>query len=314
MPIAFLLLVIGMLLLIKGAGWLVDGASAVARHYRIPDLTIGLTIVAFGTSAPELVVNAVAAWQGHQDIVFGNIIGSNNFNLFIILGVAGVIAPLTVQSGTVWREIPLSLGAAVILFLLVNDALWGGTGTLSRMDGILLLALFAAFLLYVARQLRPQPGRTEPAGSHTLPLKSWGLIVIGLAGLIAGGRMVVTHAVQIASLLGVSERIIGLTIVAAGTSMPELATSVVAAIKKNNDIAVGNIIGSNLFNILFILGTSSLIRPVPYDKAFNTGLYVMAAGTVLLFLAMFTGQKKKLERWEAGMLLLCYIAYLLFSL
>lgn len=312
MILQFLLLIAGLLLLIKGAGWLVENSSAFARKKNISDLAIGLTIVAFGTSAPELVVNVVAAFQGHEDIVFANVIGSNNFNLFFILGVAGLISPLLVQQTTVWKEIPISLIAAVVLYFLVNNFFMGSEGSLGRWDALILILFFLAFLFYVYKQLKNVPS-TSPGGlNERSNRKIFGYIILGLTGLILGGRLVVESAMDIASTLGVSEKIIGITIVAAGTSLPELATSVIAAFKKNNDIAVGNIIGSNIFNIFFILGLSSLVRPIGYNVIFNNDLFLLFGGTILLFLFMFIGGKRSLERWEAGILLLVYLSYTTF--
>lgn len=310
MILSVLLLIAGLALLIKGADWLVNGASALAKQYQISDLAIGLTIVAFGTSAPELVVNSIASLQNHQDIVFGNVIGSNNFNLFIILGIAGLISPLTVQSSTIWKEIPISLGAAVLLYFLVNALFPGQELLLSRIDGVILLVLFLLFLFYVYKQLKNDPAQIVSSDKNKSAYKIWLLIIVGLAGLVLGGRLVVDNAIEIAQSLQISEKIIGLTIVAAGTSLPELATSVVAALKKNNDIAVGNIIGSNIFNIFFILPISALINPIPFDTHFNTDLYILGGGTALLFIAMFSGKKKKLDRWEAALLLGFYIFFI----
>ena len=314
MILHILLFIAGLLLLIKGADWLVNGASALAKKYNVSDLAIGLTIVAFGTSAPELVVNTIASVQGHQDIVYGNIIGSNNFNLFVILGIAGLITPLAVQSNTVWKEIPLSLFAALLLFFLANDFLTPGIYSLSRWEGILLMLFFFGFLYYVYSQLKNE--KTEVAGEPIKysTTKITLLILAGLAGLVLGGRFVVNSAIEIATVLGVSQKIIGLTIVAAGTSLPELATSVVAALRRNNDIAVGNVIGSNIFNIFFILAISSIISPIPYDINFNRDLYFLLGGTMLLFLFMFIGKKKRLERWEAAILFSLYIVYTIYLL
>ncbi|MHA7110160.1 calcium/sodium antiporter [Sunxiuqinia elliptica] len=309
MLVQFLILVLGLILLIKGADWMVNGASSLARKYNVSDLAIGLTIVAFGTSAPELVVNLYAAIQNHHDLVFGNVIGSNNINLFVILGIAGLITPMVVQSSTVWKEIPFSLLAAVLLFVLANNFSGNGVGSISRIDGLVLLALFAGFLFYVYKQLKNDAPTPSEAVQTMPPLKIWGLILVGMAGLVLGGRMVVTNAVTIASAIGISEKIVGLTIVALGTSLPELATSVVAALKKNNDIAVGNIIGSNIFNIFLILGTSALVKPISFNPIFNTDIYLLIGGTLLLFIAMFTGQKKKMDRWEAGLMLVIYLGY-----
>jgi cation:H+ antiporter len=307
-----LLLALGLGLLIKGADWLVDGASALARKYNISDLAIGLTIVAFGTSAPEMVVNSIASYQNHDAIVFGNVIGSNIFNLFLILGIVGLITPLTVQSSTVWKEIPWSFGAVIILFVLTNDFLGTGTHILTRFDGIILIAFFGLFLFYVYRQLKTDTSKTEIKHKELPGIKIWIFILLGLSLLIVGGQLVVSQGILLASTMGVSEKIIGLTIIAAGTSLPELATSVVAAFKKNNDIAVGNIIGSNIFNVFLILSVSSFVKPIVYDIKFNTDLYLLAGGTLFLFVAMFTGQKKKLDRWEAGVLLATFVLYTIY--
>ncbi len=309
MLVQFLILVLGLILLIKGADWMVNGASSLARKYNVSDLAIGLTIVAFGTSAPELVVNLYAAIQNHHDLVFGNVIGSNNINLFVILGIAGLITPMAVQSSTVWKEIPFSLLAAILLFVLANNFSGNGVGSISRVDGLVLLILFAGFLFYVYKQLKNDAPTPSEAVKTMPPLKIWGLILVGMAGLVLGGRMVVTNAVTIASAIGISEKIVGLTIVALGTSLPELATSLVAAMKKNNDIAVGNIIGSNIFNIFLILGASALVKPISFNPIFNTDIYLLIGGTLLHFIAMFTGQKKKMDRWEAGLMLVIYLGY-----
>lgn len=309
MLIPILWLTLGLIFLIKGADWLVDGASALAKKFNVSDLAIGLTIVAFGTSAPELVVNVMGSIEGHHEIVFANIIGSNNFNLLVILGISGLITPLVVQSSTVWKEIPLSLFAAVLLFFLANDFWTPETFTLSRLDGLIFLLLFAGFLFYVYKQLSNDPADLESPKLQYSQLKIWSSIFIGLAGLVIGGRLVVNNAIEIATIIGVSEKIIGLTIIAAGTSLPELATSIVAAMRKNVDIAVGNIVGSNIFNIFLILGISSLVSPVHYNPSFNHEMYLLGGGTLLLFIGMFTGQKKKLDRWEAALLLLIFLGY-----
>ncbi len=309
MIVQILLLILGLALLLKGADWLVDGASALAKRHNISNLIIGLTIVAFGTSAPELVVNSIASFQGHSDIVLGNIIGSNNFNLFLILGIAGLITPLTVQSSTVWKEIPWSFFGVVLLFALANDFTGSGSPILTRTDGLILLAMFVLFIFYIYQQLKTDTAEPEVKDNGLSSLKIWTYIILGLSALVIGGQFVVRNSIQLATALGVSEKIIGLTIIAAGTSLPELATSVVAAFKKNNDIAVGNIIGSNIFNIFLILSISSFVRPIPYNIKFNTDLFLLFGGTIFVFVAMFTGKKKKLDRWEAGLLLATFIAY-----
>lgn len=314
MLISILLVALGFVALIVGANWLVDGASALAKKYRIPDLVIGLTIVAFGTSAPELVVNSIASFNNQSELVLGNVIGSNIFNLFMILGIAGLIMPISVQSTTVWKEIPISLLAALILLLFANELVLQDSHSISRFEGIVLLGLFLVFLLYAFNQLKAdEPQELIQLSGFSMP-KIWIYIILGLAGLLIGGKLVVDNAIDIATNLGVSQKIIGLTIVAAGTSLPELFTSVVAALKRNSDIAIGNVIGSNIFNILFILSISSIITPIEFNLSFNTDLYLLIGGTIFLFAAMFTGQKKKLDRWEAGVLLMLFIAYTIYSI
>jgi cation:H+ antiporter len=306
-----LLLILGFGILIKGADWLVNGGSALARKYNVSELAIGLTIIAFGTSMPEFVVNAFAAYKSHGDLIYGNIIGSNIINLFAILGITGLIAPIIVQSSTVWKEIPFSFFGVILLFFLSNSII-SENEILSRLDGMILLIFFFLFLYYVFRQLKSENIPLDLNRIEMSNFKMWMFILLGLAFLVAGGRLVVVNSVNIAMDLGISETIIGLTIVAAGTSLPELATSVVAAIKKNTDIAVGNIIGSNIFNIFYVLGVSSLIKPVDYNIKFNFDLYLLGFGTIFLFIAMFTGKKKKLDRWEAGILFIIYAGYTIF--
>lgn len=293
---------------------MVDGASALAKKFNISDLAIGLTIVAFGTSAPELVVNTFASFQGHQDIVFGNVIGSNIFNLFATLGISGLIIPLVVQSSTVWKEIPISFFAIVALFVFANDFRNPETAVLSRIDGGLLLLFFLVFLYYVYKQMKTEPETFNLETKQYSTLKIWSLIVIGLTGLVIGGRIVVDNAVTIATALGMSEKLVGLTIVAAGTSLPELATSVIAAMRKKVDIAVGNIIGSNIFNFFLILGVSSIVNPIPYAGSFNLDLYLVAGGTLFVFAAMFISRRKVLDRWEAALLFIGYLGYMGYSI
>lgn len=309
MTLSIILILFGFVLLIKGADWMVNGSTLLAKKHKIPDLVIGLTIVAFGTSAPELVVNTVASFEDHSDIVLGNIIGSNNFNLFAILGIVGLIFPITVQSSTVWKEIPISFFAAIVFLVLANGYLFYDDIGLSRVDGLILLFFFLMFLFYIYKQMKGDVSTSEVAIIKASNYKIWAYIVAGLIGLIVGGKLIVDHAVSIASSMGVSEKIIGLTIIAAGTSLPELMTSVVAAFKKNSDLAIGNIIGSNIFNILLILSVSSLVRPIKFSAVFNTDIYLLIGGTAFLFLTMFMGKKKKLDRWEAAILLITFIGY-----
>ena len=305
------LVITGFVFLIKGADWMVSGSTLLAKKNRIPDLVIGLTIVAFGTSAPELVVNTVASYENHSDIVLGNIIGSNNFNLFMILGIVGLIFPIAVQSSTVWKEIPISFLAALIFLVLANGYFFSDQLGISRIDGFILLGMFFLFLFYIYKQMKSERAiaQEDIVNVGATNYKIWGLIVLGLIGLVVGGKLIVDNAVIIASELGVSEKIIGLTIIAAGTSLPELMTSVVAAMKKNSDIAIGNIIGSNIFNIFLILSVSALVRPITFSTAFNTDIFLLLGGTAFLFLAMFMSKKRTLDRWKAAILLLTFIGY-----
>ncbi len=312
MLIPILLLLLGFGILIKGADFLVNGASSAAKKYGISNLAIGLTVVAFGTSMPELIVSLLSALDGKNDASFGNVIGSNNFNLLFILGIAGLIYPLVVQRNTVKYEVPLSLLAAGVLFLLVNDSIWGGegAGSLSRIDSIILLAFFAGFIFYIYRTMSHTTDleEGEPIKIFSMPL-SIGMVILGLGMLIGGGQLVVNNALEIARAYGLSEKLIGLTILAAGTSLPELATSCVAAYRKNTDIAIGNVVGSNIFNIFFILGITGVVNPMAYNPAMNFDLYVLMGSTVLLMIFMFTLNTRKLDRWEAALLLGGYIVY-----
>ncbi len=308
----YILIPAGFALLIKGADFLVDGAAAVARRFQVSDMVIGLTVVAFGTSAPELAVNLLAAAQKTTDIAVGNVVGSNIANILLILGVAGLIRPLRVTSETVWREIPMCLLAAFVLCLLANDRFIDGVivDTLSRIDGLVLLCFFIVFIYYTlagAMDIRDIAAYApQPAANLRRNLSFIGL---GLAGLVGGGQMIVHGAVAVARQLDINEAIIGLTVVALGTSLPELATSAIAARKGNADIAVGNVVGSNIFNILFILGISAVVQPLPFRAQSNFDIGTTLAATLLLFLFMFTGRRHELDRWEGLLFVGLYIAY-----
>ena len=308
MVVSVILVVLGFVGLIYGANWLVDGASSLAKKNNISDLVIGLTIVAFGTSAPELVVNSVASTDGFSDIVLGNVIGSNNFNLFIILGIASLVYPIAVQNSTTKGEIPISLIIALVVLVLANDYFLGSNTSISRIDAVVLLLMFGGFLYYIFRQLKNQkPEKTELDSKSNA--KITGLILVGFVGLIVGGKLVVDNAVTIATDLGVSQKIIALTIIAAGTSLPELVTSVVAAMKKNSDIAIGNVIGSNIFNLLLVLPVSALINPIQYDTIFNQDLWILSGGTVFLVFAILTGKHRNISRVQGFFLLSFYLVY-----
>jgi len=313
MLVEVLLLLVGFAILIKGADFLVNGSSSIAKKFGISNIAIGLTVVAFGTSTPELVVSVISGLEGKNDASFGNIIGSNNFNLLFILGVAGLVYPLSVLRNTIKYEVPLSLLAAVVLFVLVNDQIIYGSdvSALTRADAILLLIFFAAFMFYVVRTMKSELPDDGAIKLYKTPL-AIGMVVLGLLLLIGGGTLVVENAVAIAHRYGLSEKLIGLTILAAGTSLPELATSAVAAYRKNTDIAIGNVVGSNIFNIFFILGLTGVINPMEFSTSMNFDLYVLGIGTLVLMIFMFTINKRKLDRWEAALLLAGYIAYTLY--
>ena len=315
--IDILLLLAGFVLLIFGADKLVDGASALAKRFGIPNIVIGLTIVAFGTSAPEFVVNLFASLSNNTEMVLGNVIGSNIFNVLGILGISALLYPLTVQKNTTWIEIPLSFLAAIMVLVLANDVFLNedAINVIDRSEGVILLCFFIIFLVYnlqVAKNdkqlLSDEP---ETTAKQMTVLKSVIFIVIGLTGLIVGGRFIVMGAVSIATMLGISERIIGLTIVSIGTSLPELATSIVAVRKKNVDIAIGNVVGSNIFNIFFILGVSTVVTPVPILQGSQFDIIVNMVASLLLFAFIFTGKGRKLQRWEGGVLLILYIGYVI---
>lgn len=315
MILAVFMILIGFGILIGGADLLVRGASSLAVKLKVPDIVIGLTVVAFGTSTPELVVNLVAAMQGTADIAFGNVIGSNLFNILGILGISALVWPLEVKSATTWREIPFALLTSFVLLILVNDSWFtpGAKDMLTMGDGFILLGFFAIFLVYTLDLAKQGMASESTAGKYPL-LVIIAFIVAGLLGLILGGNMVVSYSVKLARLIGLSESIIGLTIVAIGTSLPELSTSLLAALKKKPDIAVGNVIGSNIFNLLLIMGVSSVISPLQYSKVFNPGQFLMIGATALLFLMMFNPKRHRLDRWEGAILVLIYVAYTAFML
>ncbi|PIB35169.1 sodium:proton exchanger [Reichenbachiella sp. 5M10] len=312
-----ILIIIGFVILIKGADFLVNGASSLAKRYNVSDIAIGLTVVAMGTSAPELVVNIISGSGGHNDVVFGNIIGSNIFNMFLILGISSVIYPLTVQKNALWKEVPYSLLATVVFFVLVNDQLFWGkeTNEASLFDGLILLGMFCIFLYYVFINMQrtgDTNGDMEEVEMHGT-LKTALMIIGGIAGLVFGGKFIVENSILIAQEFGISEKVIGLTILAAGTSLPELATTAVAAFHKKSDLAVGNIVGSNIFNLLLVLGaTAALNSPLQFDTDLNIDLYVIMIGTFMLFLFMFTLKKYKLDRAEGAIYLLGFVAYMVF--
>lgn len=314
MLIVIVLILLGFILLLKGADFLVDGSSALAAKMSISEIVIGLTIVAFGTSSPELLVNIFASLKDQPDVAFGNIVGSNIVNVLLILGISGIIYPIQIEKNTVWREIPFSLLAVFALFLMCNDMYFNNSENfLSRGDGLVLLLFFIIFLTY-SFGIPKVESRDKPEIKELSNLKIILLILGGLVGLIFGGKLVVENTVYLARRLMVSEKLIGLTIVSIGTSLPELLTSTVAAYKKKSDIAIGNIVGSNIFNIFFILGVSAVIRPLPFQSVLNVDLIVLILVSLILFLTMFTGKKHSLDRWESELLVLLYILYTVYLL
>lgn len=312
--LTYVLFVIGFALLVKGADYLVKGASSLAKRFGISDLVIGLTLVAFGTSTPELVVNIYASLQGTGGIAVGSILGSNICNTLLILGVAAAIYPLTIEQSTVWKETPLSLLAAVVVGILANDALIDGAGNsqLTRIDGLILLVFFAFFLYYAFGIAHEGLGTGDDEDSaKPILLLAILMVVGGLAALTFGAQWVVDGAVAIAESLGVSQEIIGLTIVALGTSLPELATSVAAAVRKNTGIAVGNIIGSNIFNMFFVLGISAVINPITFSLQSNASVLAVIISALILFAFMLRGKPRHfLDRKEGAVFLALYAGYL----
>lgn len=310
--LTYFLFAIGFLLLIKGADFLVEGSAAIAKRMHISSIVIGLTVVAFGTSMPELIVNIFASIQGNSEIAIGNILGSNIANIFLILGICAVIYPVKAQINTVLKEIPLSLLAIVVLGLMANDRLIDGTmiSVVSRVDGMVLIAFFIIFMYYILSIAKSSGVADEAEDIKThKPVTSIIYIIIGLIFLIFGGKWIVDGAVQIAKLFNMSQSLIGLTIVAVGTSLPELATSVVATYKKQSDIAIGNIVGSNIFNIFWILGVSAIIRPLPFAESSNLDIVMTALASIVLLLAVFIGKKHVIERWQGVFMIATYIAY-----
>ncbi len=308
--LTYFLFLIGFILLIKGADWLVDGASSIAKRLKISNIVIGLTIVAFGTSAPELIVNIMASARGSGDIAIGNIVGSNISNILLILGISAIIFPLSVKKGTVFKEIPLSFLAVLALWLMANDVLIDGAkaNTLSMIDGFIFILFFIIFLYYTFG-ISKATGQEENVKQLKISTSIF-MVLVGITALTIGGNWIVEGAILIAKQLGISEALIGLTIVAIGTSLPELATSAVAAYKKNPDIAMGNVVGSNIFNIFWILGISALIHPISFTSVMNFDIYFLVFTTALLFIVMFIGKKHTLERWQGILFILTYLAYL----
>lgn len=311
-----ILLIVGFTILIWGANLLVDSASAFAKKMNVPNIVIGLTIVAFGTSAPELVVNLFASINNQSEIVFGNIIGSNIFNILVILGISSIITPIVIKSNSVKYEIPMVILSALVVLVLAGDYIFAGDyiSKISRIDGVVLLIFFIAFMAYNMILVKKGDFSEEvPVKEYSKP-KAILFILLGIVFLAVGGKLIVNSSISIAEKLKISQRIIALTIVSIGTSLPELATSVVAARKKNTDIAIGNIVGSNIFNVFFILGISAVINSVPIPQEAIYDLFINLFISILLLIFVFTGKGRQIDRWEGIIFILLYIIYIAYLL
>ena len=318
--ISIIYIAIGLLLLVKGADWLVDGAISIAKRKNISDMVIGLTIVAFGTSLPELTVNLLASFQGDSDIAIGNVLGSNICNVLLILGITAIIKPLRVQKTTLYSDVPFSLIAALAVGFLANTIFLAGEEdlTLSRLDGVILISFFTLFMGYIFMSAREEQKNTvlqEPSTdiNEISTKKAYLFIGGGILAMTFGGKLTVDGAVQIASLLNVSESLIGLTVVAIGTSLPELITSVVAARKGSADLAIGNVIGSNIFNIFWILGLSAIIKPLTFHTANNIDILMIVGSSFLIYAALIMSRKWTIQRSAGIIYVLAYIAYVTYT-
>lgn len=313
---AALILCVGLVAVILGANWLVDGASALAHRLKVSNLVIGLTVVAFGTSLPELVVNVFAAVQNSPAVALGNITGSNIANILLILGLSALVCPLQVGRSTAWKEIPFCLLAAALLWVFCSDTLLDGAAVsiLTHSEALAFLAFFAIFLFYtvgIARNVSDAAG--QPTPKHFSTTKIVLLIVAGLLLLIVGGKAIVEGAIQLAAAAGLSEGFIAATLVAVGTSLPELATSVAAAWKKKPDIAVGNVVGSNIFNVFFVLGITGLVRPLAIAPELAPTLWIGILAAAILFSCMFIGKRHRIDRWQGAAMLALYVLFLVIT-
>jgi len=314
---AEILIVIGFFLLIKGADYLVDGAVGIAKKFNIPEIVIGLTIVSIGTSMPELIVSITSAMEGFSDMAIGNVVGSNVANLLLILGISAILSPIILKRETRLIEVPLCLIISIIFYFICNIG-----QNVTRKEGILLITLFVLFIIYTivmafkGNEFDKEDDEIETvenvqAEKNNNTLKNLFHIVLGIAALKFGGDLAVNNAVKVAEWFGLSEKIISVTILAVGTSLPELVTTVSAAIKKENDIAIGNILGSNIFNMLLIIGVSALIKPITYNISYNIDMYIVMIASVVLFLFAYIPPKNKMSRINGIIYLSLYIIYLI---
>jgi cation:H+ antiporter len=315
MLINIVMILAGFFLLVRGADYFVSGSASIARKLGIPGIVVGLTVIAVGTSAPELFVNMIAATQGATDLSIGNVMGSNLVNILVALGVAAIVVPLKLKKGTVWKEIPFTLLATVFVLIFVSDFMLDGTipNVISRTDAFALLGLFVIFIVYTFG-IR-QAGEQHQERIEMFPWsKSLGFTLGGVAALAVGGYLTVEGAVEVATIVGISQNLIGLTIVAIGTSLPEIVTTVIAARKDHIDIAVGGVVGSNIFNVLLVLGATGMVSPIVANEAVTTDVAVVTLVTALLFAFMFFGKKHTLDRKQGIIFILLYIAYITFAI
>ncbi len=308
-----LLLIVGFVALILGANWLVNGATSIGVKAKLSPLIIGLTIVAFGTSLPEMIVNIFACIKGSPELAIGNIIGSNTMNILLILGVSSMIFPIDVNKISIKRDIPAGFVATLAVTLMANDYFQDTSGTINWIEGLVLLLMGFGYLILTFKKESLES--LEPDEKQEMP---WGktiiYLVLGIIGLYIGGELVSNNAQHLALRWGMSESTVGLTVVATATSLPELITSIVAALKKNSAIAIGNVLGSNILNIFMVLGISSLITPLPFDAKMNQQLLILFAANAIMLTVVFTGKGRKISRFEGFILTLGYVGFMLFSL
>ena len=309
-----LLLIVGLGLILAGANFLTDGSAALAQRFRVPEFIIGLTVVAVGTSTPELVVSVLSAIGGQSDVAIGNVVGSNIFNVFVILGVCALIRPVPLTAGNIRRDIPFGVLVSLLLLALAQDSLLckGAADRIGRLDGAAMLALYILLMWYTIRKTK-RPEATAPTEGSKAPIAAWltaVMIVGGLAGLVFGGEMFLRSATSIARSLGVSESVIAITLVAGGTSLPELASSLVSLFKGKAEMALGNVIGSNIANILLILGVSATIHPLSMGGITVWDLLMVLLSSVVVFLAAFTFKRKAIDRWEGALFVAIYAVYI----
>lgn len=315
MTLTFLLLIAGLVLILMGANWLVDGASSIAKKTGMSEFIIGLTIVGIGTSTPEMVVSFISSFQGQTDMAIGNVVGSNIFNTLVILGITALLCPLAITKESLKRDLPLNIAVTVLLILLgLKGTIFGvGTNSLTRIDGLIMLLILALYFRLLLKKPKDGVIETEANGESTKVFstgKSIIFILMGLAGLVLGGKLFVNSATEIAKFFNMSEKFIALTIMAAGTSLPELATSVVAALKGRGQMAMGNVLGSNISNILLILGASAVINPLSFSTMGPIDLGVVLVAAVFMLTSAYTFKKNTLDRFEAVILLLIEAGYM----